>query len=414
MTVENASKASGQKFCSQCGAPLSANAKFCAQCGCALGSSGTHVPRGAAVRRSFAAAGSVFAGFLIVGGIALYSAQEATKPPQRAVPGSPSGGGARSQAGAAELPPEHPPIALPEEAVKFLEELAAEAKAAPDSLEAWQKLARGRYRAALIDPKYKPGAEEALDQVMRLDPNNLEALRTRGNLAYDAQDFAGAQKQFARYLELDPSDPGVKTDLASALLFQGDREKAKTLYREVIDADPGFVQAHINLGIALYADGDREAGNASLRQALDQAQTPEQKAQVEKVIALAERQAGQSGEDETKPATPAPTTASTAFQRDAEAALRRHPIVGPKIATVQWNGAAEGVVTIRGFPMDAMPPVVRNKFKSRMNEELATLAERDGIASPLRIELVDADSKKVMDALDGKEWVGAFDENADQ
>jgi hypothetical protein len=95
-------------------------------------------------------AGSVFAGFLIVGGIALYSAEQATRPPERAVPGSPSGGGPRAEAGAPELPPEHPPIALPEEAVKFLDELAAEAKAAPDSLDAWQRLARGRYRAALI------------------------------------------------------------------------------------------------------------------------------------------------------------------------------------------------------------------------------------------------------------------------
>jgi hypothetical protein len=64
--------------------------------------------------------------------------------------------------------------------------------------------------------------------------------------------------------------------------------------------------------------------------------------------------------------------------------------------------------------MDAMPPVVRNKFKSRMNEELSALAQRESIDATLRIELVDAGSTKVMDALDGKEWVGAFDENTDQ
>jgi tetratricopeptide (TPR) repeat protein len=367
-----------------------------------------------AAPRSFVAAGSVFAGFLVVGGIALYSAEQATRPPQRAVPGSPSGAGPGAQAGAPELPPEHPPIALPEEAVKFLDELAAEAKAAPDSLEAWQRLARGRYRAALIDPKYKPGAEEALDQVMRLDPGNLEALRTRGNLAYDAQDYPEAQKQFVRYLDVDPADPGVKTDLASAILFQGDREKAKALYREVIGTNPDFVQAHLNLGIALYADGDREAADASLRRALESAQTPEQKAQVEKVIALAQRQSAEPGDAEATSPPANASNASTAFQREAEAALRRHPIVGPKIESVRWNGAAQGVVSVRGFPMDAMPPVVRNKFKSRMNEELSALAQRESIDGTLRIELVDADSTKVMDALDGKEWVGAFDENTDQ
>ena len=413
MTVENTSKASGQKFCSHCGAPLSAGAKFCAQCGSAV--AGGIPPRRTTAPRSFAAAGSVFAGFLIVGGIALYSAEQATRPPERAVPGSPtSGGGPGAVAGAPELPPEHPPIALPEEAVKFLDELAAEAKGAPESLDAWQRLARGRYRAALIDPKYKPGAEEALDQVMRLDPGNLEALRTRGNLAYDAQDYPEAEKQFVRYLELDPADPGVKTDLASAILFQGDREKAKSLYREVLGTNPDFVQAHLNLGIALYADGDREAADASLRRALESAQTPEQKAQVEKVIALAQRQSAASGDAEATSPPANASNASTAFQREAEAALRRHPIVGPKIESVRWNGAAQGVVSVRGFPMNAMPPVVRNKFKSRMNEELSALAQRESIDATLRIELVDADSTKVMDALDGKEWVGAFDENTDQ
>jgi len=412
VTVDNTSKASGQKFCSDCGTPLTAGAKFCAQCGSAV--AGGISPRSAAAPRSFAAAGSVFVGFLIVGGIALYSAQQATRPPKRAVAGSPGGAGPGAQTGAPELPPEHPPIALPEEAVKFLEELAAEAKAAPESLDAWQRLARGRYRAALIDPKYKPGAEEALDQVMRLDPGNLEALRTRGNLAYDAQNYPEAEKQFVRYLELDPADPGVKTDLASAILFQGDREKAKTLYREVIATHPDFVQAHLNLGIALYADGDRQAADASLHEALSRAQTPEQKAQVEKVIALAERQSAESGDGEATSPPAAASNASTAFQRDAEAALRGHPIVGPKIAAVQWKGPAEGVVSVRGFPMDAMPPVVRNKFKSRVNEQLSALAQREGIDAPLRIELVDADSARVMDALDGKEWVGAFDENTDQ
>jgi tetratricopeptide (TPR) repeat protein len=358
----------------------------------------------------------VFVGFLLVGGMALYSALQATRPADRAVPGSPGGSSPRAQSGGdAELPPDHPPIQLPEEAVKFLDQLAADAKAAPDSLDAWQRLSRGRYRAALIDPSYRAGAEEALDQVVRLDPGNLEALRTRGNLAYDAQDFAEAEKQFTRYLELDPSDPSVKTDLASALLFQGNREKAKDLYREVIAARPDFVQAHLNLGIALHADGDREAANTSLRLALEHAQTPEQKAQVEKVIALAEGRSGEAEEAGAPPPTPAAASnATTDFQRETESILRRHPIVGPKIEAFQWKAPAEGVVSIRGFPMDAMPPVVRNKFKSRMNAELSEMAKRDGVDGPLRIELVDAQSGKVMDALDGKEMVGAFDENTDQ
>lgn len=413
MTVDKNSKAPSQKFCSDCGTALGSGAKFCAQCGSPVADSGTRPPSRHAPR-SYAAAGSVFVAFLVAGGISLYSAQQATRPPQRAVPGSPTGGAAGRQGVGAELPPEHPPIRLPEETVKFLRELSEAAKAAPDDLEAWQRLARGLYRAALIDRTYKARAEEALDQVALLDPGNLEALRARGNLAYESQDYAEAQKQFLRYLESDPDDPGVKTDLASTILFQGDREKAKELYREVIAAHPDFVQAHLNLGIALHADGNREAADAALREALERAQTPEQKAHVKKVIALAEAQAGQPASAETKAVAPIDSNASTGFQRDAETVLKGHPIIGPRITGVHWEGAADGVVSIRDFPMDAMPQVVRNKFKSRMNEELTALARREGIDEPVRIELVDADSTKLMDTLDGKEWVGAFDENTDQ
>jgi tetratricopeptide (TPR) repeat protein len=321
------------------------------------------------------------------------------------VPGAPTSG---SSAGANALPPQHPPIALPEEAVRLLDELAAEAAAAPDDLEAWQRLARGRYRAALIDPSYAPGAKQAIDSVLRLDPDNLEAIRTRGNLAYDMREYAEAQQHLRRYLELDPTDPGVKTDLASCLLFQGDREGAKVLYREVIATRPDFVQAHLNLGIALHADGDREASADALKNALDHSTSPEQRAQVERIIALAEQRSG--GEPGGKPAPKAVSNASTSFQRSAETALRTHPIVGPKIAGIEWSGITTGRVSLRDFPMDSMPPVMRNKFKSRINETLAESAKSESVDAEIRIDLVDAGSKRVMDTLDGREWVGAFDE----
>jgi len=57
-----------------------------------------------------------------------------------------------------------------------------------------------------------------------------------------------------------------------------------------------------------------------------------------------------------------------------------------------------------------MPPVMRNKFKSTINESIAKLATDNGIGSAVSVELVDSATDNVMDTLDGKEWVGAFDE----
>ena len=407
---KNADKsASTKKFCSQCGERLAHEARFCSACGARVGDA---APAHVAPARTTAVI--VFAGFLAAGGIALWSAEQASQPPARAVSGSPSAPSPQAGAAPTELPPDHPLIELPEEAVAFLKELAATAEAAPKDLEAWQKLARARYRAALVDSKYVEDAKAALAHVLELDPDNLEAVRTRGNLAYDTRDYKSAESYFGRYLELDPGDPSVKTDLASSLLFQGERERAKKVYREVIARNPDFVQAHLNLGIALHADGDREGSKAELQAALERAKSPEEKAQVERVIALAEQRAAGTAATSKPTAVAAKSNASGPFQLGAEQLLRGHPIVGPKIESVDWRGPSSAVVMLRSFPMQQMPPVMRNRFKSRINESLAKLAADNKVGEAIDIELADAATKEKMDTLDGKEWVGAFDEDQAQ
>jgi hypothetical protein len=92
-------------------------------------------------------------------------------------------------------------------------------------------------------------------------------------------------------------------------------------------------------------------------------------------------------------------------------ALFDHAIVGPKIASIAWTGPTSAEVELRGFPMDKMPPVMRNKFKSSMNEKISGFAKEHDVSGAVSVELIDTDSRKVMDRLDGKEWVGAFDES---
>jgi hypothetical protein len=62
--------------------------------------------------------------------------------------------------------------------------------------------------------------------------------------------------------------------------------------------------------------------------------------------------------------------------------------------------------------MDKMPPVVRNKFKATMNEQIQEILKDNGAQSSILVRIVDKASNNVMDTLDGKEFVGAFDEAA--
>ena len=418
--------------CSACGAALPPGAHFCARCGDAAGgkSAGSSAPRAATDQPGISRlpAAVVFALFVLAGSGYLYSQLSDRPAPKRAVPGSPAAGPAGAPADGA-APPAHPTMELPEQIVRLLGDLQKAADAAPDDLDAWIRLARGYYRAGMLDPSYHARAMTALDHVLELEPDNLEALRMYGNVAHDSRQFEKAEKYFNRYLELDPGDPGVKTDLASAWLFQNRNADAERGYREVIASTPGFVQAHVNLGIALHAQGKTDEALASFRHAREIATTDEQRARIDQILAAAEgRQqapaAGQPESGDSRAATartprppapgssPAKSNASTPFQVGAGGLLTGHRIVGPRVVEIEWSAPSTASVKLKGFPMDAMPPVMRNKFKSGMNEQLAAMAEEQSVDAPIRIDLVDADSGRVMDTLDGKEWVGAFDEES--
>jgi tetratricopeptide (TPR) repeat protein len=410
-----------KQYCASCGKALQPGAQFCAECGNAAAE--RRKPASTTTPTSSRAIGyAVLAIFIVAGAFMVYSTTREKQQSARAVPGGPSAAPAAAT-GAANLPTGHPKIALPQEVLEFLETLEQATKESPEDLAAWQRLARARYRASLIDRSYAPAAIEALDRVVELDPGNLEALRTYGNIAYDGGNYAEAKTYFEEYLELDPADPGVKTDLGSTVLFLGDRESAKRIYREIIEANPDFPQAHVNLGIALYSDGETEEGMASLKRARELVTSDEQRAQIDRVIAAASGQTP-PGHPSGGPATanagtgapagqalrPAPSNAQTSFQTEADKVFLAHSIVGPRVAEIDWTGNSVAVVSLRDFPMDKMPPVMLNKFKSKMNESLSRLAEAHDVDEEISIELVDSASSNTMETLDGKEWVGAFDE----
>jgi len=69
------------------------------------------------------------------------------------------------------------------------------------------------------DPMMEKGAQfmaTVMDHKRRLekDPKDKEALRFLGNANYDINRFDAAKTYYTRYLEIDPAQPEVRTDLA--------------------------------------------------------------------------------------------------------------------------------------------------------------------------------------------------------
>jgi tetratricopeptide (TPR) repeat protein len=411
-----AGKDVGARFCSACGERLAATARFCAGCGQAVGAA----PIAATSLRD-QLPGLVVLVFFLVAGLAVWvgvlqPGASTSKAPGRGGPPAAGARGASAGAGA-EMPADHPPVGLPDEAKKFVAELAEKAKAAPQDVAAWKSLAQVQARAAEMEPSYGAQALESWNRVLALAPEDSEAIRGIGNVYYDQQKFDAAAEQYERYLKTHRDDASVRTDLATAYLYQRQVDKAVATYLEAIKARPDFLQAHFNLGLAYEAKGDREKALASLDKARSLATDEETRTRIDRVktqlaatpvgaaaagIAGAGNapEAGGGGAPPPGPATataPAPTGAD--FPSQVEAQLRAHQILGPRIQSIEWPEPGRARVLVANFPMQGMPESARNLFKTRLETIVRDAKAKFAVNAARTIEIVDAADGSTMETV---------------
>jgi tetratricopeptide (TPR) repeat protein len=435
----------GTNFCAQCGARLPASARFCPGCGQPLAEPARHgeSPR---QRRAAAAAPArtlrdqlpgltVLTLFLAVGltiwVTVLRPGAPTSSAPSRSAP----------PAGAGNMPPDHPPIALPDEAKKFLSSLATKANAAPTDVGAWRNLAQVQARAAEVDASYLPQAIESYRHVVSLAPDDGDALRGLANLYYDQQQYASAAEQYERYLKLKPDDPNVRTDLATTYLYQRQVDRAIELYGKVLEANPDFLQAHFNLGLAYEAKGEHAKALDTLAKARALAPDESTRTQIDRVTAQMKGEAAgaappgagaaalMGGEEEraAPPGAAAPAgagaaattagaaaaggaatggaagapadaaSATRAFRDEVEATLRGHQILGPKITGIEWPEPTRARVLLANFPIQMMPEGPRSLFRGRLETILDDAKTKHGVSEESAIDLVDATTGESME-----------------
>lgn len=419
----------GTRFCSACGVSLQAGARFCAGCGTAVGAA----PAASLTWRDQLPGLVVLALFLAAGlviwvGVLQPGARTSSAPTR-------GGGGANVAGGPAggEMPNDHPPVGLPDEAKKFVAQLAEKAKAAPQDVAAWKSLAQVQQRAGEMDPSYGAQALESWKHVQSLAPDDDDAIRGAGNVYYDQQKFDLAAAEYERYLAKHPDDASVRTDLATALLYQRQIDKAIATYQEAIKARPNFLQAHFNLGLAWEAKGEREKAIASLDKAHELATDDETRTRIERVkaqlgsmapgaaaagIAAAGAPAGgmpQGGSNSSTgsggmgqapqgaphgPATSgAPPPQGADYPSQVEAQLRAHQILGPKIQKIEWPEPGRARVLVADFPMASMPEFARNLFKTRLETIIGDAKQKFAVGEARTIEIADAADGTTMETV---------------
>ncbi|MDX2169038.1 MAG: tetratricopeptide repeat protein [Deltaproteobacteria bacterium] len=369
------------QFCVQCGAALLPEARFCTACGTRAGGRGLPLRRGSLGRW---APLIVLATVLGVGALAIGLGVGNQNLPN--VPPPRAGGSGGAGAGGGAMPPDHPPVSVPEDVKKVIAHMVEVAKEKPDDLDAWRQLGFVQYRAGQVDPAYLADAITTYQHVLAKDPKDLDALRALGNIAYDQNDPRQALEIYKRYLGIKPDDLGVQTDMGTMLLADKQVDAAKQTYQAVLTKDPTFFQAQFNLAIAYRAEGDEAKALAALRRARDIATDDETRQRVDMLLARVGEPGGGGAADEPP----------RDLRTDVEAVFRAHPIAGSRIDRIDWASDQMARVVLREFPMDGMPPMVRDKFIERIKNGVRDAKARHQVNAPITIELVDAGEGRVM------------------
>src|SRR5206468_3392847 len=100
--------------------------------------------------------------------------------------------------------------------------------------------------------KARAAAKRALD----LDPNLADAHSAQGGILRNVDfNFAEAETEYRRALELAPQNASAKSSLASLLSQLGRLDEAVALLKQAIALEPLRSQFHFNLGIRLTVLG---------------------------------------------------------------------------------------------------------------------------------------------------------------
>jgi len=390
------------RFCPECGAPVVAGAKFCVECGQQLSQAqaaadAQHQEAGARFHISPAFA-AVFVGILVVGLAAAYLIGRGGKEPQLAST-------TNTGAGPQNLPPGHPKLELPAEARKLIDDLRHKAEASPNDVATWNKLGDVLFRASQFDATFLRESIDAYGHVLKIDPDNLDALRGMGNVNYDRGTYDQAIAAYEHYLKKKPDDPEVRTDLGTMYLYTHNADQAIVQYKKVLAQKPDFFEAYFNMGMAYTRLNDPAKARDAFDRALKLAPDEQTRNNIKEAIARATGAAPPAASEQaaaSEPATGASTAAgapASTFEGAIENMVRGLDIMGPKVTSVEWPSKRKALVLLDQFPMDQMPPFAKKKFLDNIKNGIAKAKTDYKVDGPVELDIADAATRKTMETL---------------
>ncbi|NDC38256.1 MAG: zinc-ribbon domain-containing protein [Proteobacteria bacterium] len=354
-------------FCPHCGAKLPGQANFCPGCGAQLGALASVAQGGQTVQpvSSFTTKHYLIILLLAVGiWIPIWFIQDARsgkKPTQTFEQTS------MAQTQPADLGAD-------------IQRLTTAAKAAPQDYEAQQALA-----AALVNKlqdSERPSndlifaAMEAVGNVLKLKPDDANALIAMADISFNQQVFNKAADYYARYLGVQPNDNDARARYASALSFSGKFDDAIKELKGVLKKDPKNFHASAYLAITYAQMGKQPEAITAGEQALTLAPNEEARARFTNFLDEVKRPAKPAAQGEPAPdaanvrgnttaalsQSPAATGTSGNAAEVLANVVRANSVAGPKFVEAKDQGQGVIALYFKEFPMEGMPPFVKDKF----------------------------------------------------
>ncbi len=95
-------------------------------------------------------------------------------------------------------------------------------------------------------------ARQGYERVLKVAPDNPDALHLSGVLAHQTGDSERAVQQIRRSLDSQPNQPKALNNLANIFREQGDLEQAAEYYERATVAEPEYYDAYLHLGHVLW------------------------------------------------------------------------------------------------------------------------------------------------------------------
>jgi tetratricopeptide (TPR) repeat protein len=122
-------------------------------------------------------------------------------------------------------------------------------------------LAHSLYGQALLSTGDRDLAKQAFETELKKNTVDFDANLYMGVILKEDSQLDGAERYFARALELRPGDPGVRYQLATVHLGRGENDQALALLEPLVKESPDFIEARVSLATVYYRLKRRDEGD---------------------------------------------------------------------------------------------------------------------------------------------------------